>query len=108
MTADIVQIPVEIMGKVYQVKCPAHEQTALQRAATYLDEKMRLLRDAGHDIGVERIAVMTALNMVHRLLKSEQDNHQQIDQLHQRLHELRDRVEQALAFVMPGEATSVE
>jgi cell division protein ZapA len=36
----------------------------------YLDRKMREIRDAGKVIGVERIAIMAALNITHELLST--------------------------------------
>ena len=38
------------------------------KAVEYLDRKMREIRDAGKVIGVERIAIMAALNITHELL----------------------------------------
>jgi cell division protein ZapA len=38
------------------------------KAVEYLDRKMREIRDAGKVVGVERIAIMAALNITHELL----------------------------------------
>ncbi len=38
------------------------------KAVEYLDRKMREIHDAGKVIGVERIAIMAALNITHELL----------------------------------------
>lgn len=38
------------------------------KAVEYLDRKMREIREAGKVIGVERIAIMAALNITHELL----------------------------------------
>jgi cell division protein ZapA len=59
------------MGKEYQVVCPAGQQDALRRAAHHLDEQMNNIRRSGKVIGLERIAVMAALNISNELLQSE-------------------------------------
>ncbi len=66
---------VTILGKEYQVACPAEEQQALLRAAQDLDERMKVIKNSGNIIGLERIAVMAALNLSHELLsiKSKSD-----------------------------------
>ncbi len=58
---------VNILDKDYQVSCPPEERRALDSAAAELDGRMRTIRASGNIIGVERIAVMAALNLCHEL-----------------------------------------
>ncbi|EKF73129.1 hypothetical protein A11A3_15297 [Alcanivorax hongdengensis A-11-3] len=60
---------IHLLDKEYRVACPAGEQDHLLEAARYLDKQMREVRDA-NVIGLERIAIMTALNMSHELLRA--------------------------------------
>ena len=62
---------VKILDKDYQVACPPEEKHALLQAAANLDKRMREIRGSGNVIGLERIAVMAALNLSHELLVSE-------------------------------------
>lgn len=65
---------VHILDKEYQVACPEEQQAELITSARYLDKQMRAIRNSGKVIGLERIAVMAALNISHELLQaSEQD-----------------------------------
>lgn len=57
-----------ILDKAYKIACPAGEQDNLRRAAQYLDRKMREIRGSGKVLGLERIAVIAALNISHELL----------------------------------------
>ena len=67
-------ITVSILDKEYQVACPEDQQAELIVSARYLDKQMRSIRDTGKVIGLERIAVMAALNISYELLQaSEQD-----------------------------------
>jgi cell division protein ZapA len=63
-----VSLDVTIMGREFRVACPDNEKQSLQEAAAYLDRKMREIRESGKVIGVERIAIMAALNITHDYL----------------------------------------
>ena len=62
-------VTVKILDKDYQVACP-EEQEELKSSAKYLDKQMRGIRDTGKVIGLERIAVMAALNIGYELLQA--------------------------------------
>jgi len=62
-------INVSIMGKQFTVSCADNERNQLLAAAEYLDEKMARIHSSGKVIGLERCAVMAALNMAHELLE---------------------------------------
>ena len=57
------QVNIKILEKEYQISCPASERAALLDSAEMLNRKMREIRDTGKVIGLDRIAVMAALNM---------------------------------------------
>lgn len=70
MTQESKPLDVNIMGREFKVACTDEERPDLLRAVEYLDRKMRDIRDAGKVVGVERIAVMAALNIAHELLRT--------------------------------------
>ena len=86
---------IEIMGKIYQIKCSEEEVPSLRRAADYLQDKMRHMRDMGV-LSVDRVAVITALNIVHQLLSFEQNKTQDLQLINQRISTLENKVAQAL------------
>jgi len=61
---------VKILDKEYQVACPEDQEAELVVSAKYLDKQMRNIRDSGKVIGLERIAVMAALNISYELLQA--------------------------------------
>ena len=63
-------LDVTIMGREFRVACAPEEQEQLLTAVDYLDGKMREIRDAGKVIGVERIAIMAALNITNEFLNT--------------------------------------
>jgi cell division protein ZapA len=62
------QIEVKILDRDYRIAVPAEEKARLIDAVRVVDEKMRAIRDAGRVAGVDRIAVMAALQLAHELL----------------------------------------
>lgn len=73
MNEDVKTLAVDLLDKEYQISCPSGEEDSLRRSAQYLDKKMREIRLQGKTIGLERIAVMAALNMAHELILSRDD-----------------------------------
>ena len=63
-------VTVKILDKDYQVACPEEQEAQLVVSAKYLDKQMRGIRDSGKVIGLERIAVMAALNIGYELLQA--------------------------------------
>lgn len=61
-------VRVSILDKEYQVNCEASEVAALQQSAAYLDEKMREMKANSNVFGLDRLAVMAALNLTNDLL----------------------------------------
>jgi cell division protein ZapA len=75
-------VTVTILDKDYQVACPVDQEAELVVSASYLDKQMRSIRENGKVIGLERIAVMAALNISHELLQaSEQESEPIPDEL---------------------------
>jgi cell division protein ZapA len=62
-------VTVNILDRDYQVACSPEERDALLNSARYLNDQMLKIKQAGSVIGVERIAVMAALNITHELLQ---------------------------------------
>ena len=93
---DQARVSVRIMEKEYVVACPYEERSALLDAAEFLNARMREIRDSGKVVGLDRIAVMAALNLAHEFLRVK-DRESRIDSgVGVRVRALRERVEGAL------------
>lgn len=90
-------VSVKILEKEYQVSCPDEEVDELAASARYLDAQMRAIRDSGKVLGLDRMAVMAALNISHDLLRTRNEQAGQSNALTRRTHDLTQRVEAALA-----------
>ena len=96
MTDLPTQVNIKILEKEYQISCPASEHAALLDSAEMLNRKMREIRDTGKVIGLDRIAVMAALNMANELLRSRSRGEHLEGDAKLRLQAMRERVEGAL------------
>jgi cell division protein ZapA len=97
-----VPVAIHIMDKEYKIACPADEKDGLVRAATYVDEQMKKVRDSGRLNGTDRIAVMAALNIAHEMLSkgapASETPSEDIDYIHSRIKFLQNKVDSALAI----------
>jgi len=90
------RVSVRVLDKEYQVACPAEERSDLLDSAEYLDAKMREVRDSGKVVGLDRIAVISALNIANELIKMRHGGGSLDGDLGARLRGMRERVETAL------------
>ena len=93
--SEIKGVDVNIMGRDFTVSCTDEERPGLINAVNFLDKKMRDIRDSGKVIGVERIAIMTALNLSHELLNSKSGN-VDVGDIRRRIANMQDQIDQAL------------
>ena len=96
MNESNAQVSVRILDKEYQVACPASERTDLLDSAEVLNSKMREIRDGGRIVGLDRIAVMAALNMANDLLHAQERDNLLEGGISDRLKLISDRVESVL------------
>ncbi len=96
MTTPQAQVSVRILDKEYKVACPADERTDLLDSAEILNAKMLEIRDSGRVVGLDRIAVMAALNMANDLLHAQARDRLLEGDLSSRLKIISERVESVL------------
>lgn len=96
MSEKTVRVGVRILEKEYQVACPVEERSSLLDAAEFLNGKMREIRDGGNVIGLDKIAVMAALNMAAELLGLRNRDASAENGVAGKIRQLRERVETAL------------
>ena len=93
---DQARVSVRIMDKEYVVACPYEERSALLDAAEFLNARMREIRDSGKVVGLDRIAVMAALNLAHEYLRVKDRESRSDSGVGGRVRALRERVEGVL------------
>ena len=85
-------ISVTILDREYQFACEPEERKALREAAAYLDERMLSVKGAGRLMALERIAVMTALNLSDELLKMQKLERHRKQNVDSRIRKLADEL----------------
>lgn len=90
------QVTIRILEKEYNVACPAEEKPALLASAELLNHKMREIRDSGKVVGLDRVAVMAALNLANELLKSQGQDDELKNIVGLRIKAMREQLDSAL------------
>lgn len=89
-------LDVQIMGREFTVSCTDEERQGLVDAVSYLDKKMRDIRDSGKITGVERIAIMAALNLSHEVLNTKSGDID-IGDYKRRINDMQNQIDDAIA-----------
>ena len=96
MSREAPGMDVTILGRQFRVACTEDEKQELLKAVSYLDGKMREIRDGGKVIGAERIAIMAALNMAHELMSVRVDG-VDLGEVRRRMSEMRAMIDEVLS-----------
>lgn len=86
--SETVKLKVSILDKSYEIACAADKVEALESSARHLDERMREIKSSGKAVGLDRVAVLAALNIANDYLSNErrwQDAARRIDALSEKL-----------------------
>jgi cell division protein ZapA len=97
MNTDSLSLDVSIMGREYRVACKPEERQELLDAVAYVDRQMREIRDSAKQNNAERVAVMTALNVSHELLKVRVSGNVDLGGLKRRIQNMQSTIDAALA-----------
>ena len=89
-------LDVSIMGREFRISCSEEEQKELLKAIEYLNHRMREIRDAGKVIGVERIAIMAALNITHEYLSTRVEGGFDVGEFKRRIFRMQATIDQAM------------
>ncbi len=85
-----------ILDKEVQIACKPGEEDDLMQAAAYIDKSMRDLRKRNTTSSIEKIAIVTAINTAHALLKSRSQETLD-DTVLERVSAINDKLDQMLS-----------
>jgi len=98
--SDSAKIKIKILDKEYDISCKQEERTELLDSAELLNKRLREIRDSGKVIGLDRIAIMAALNLAHDVVKLQsttgQLNNSKDDELSRRVRHMQERIRATL------------
>jgi cell division protein ZapA len=90
---------VRILDREYLVACPPDERDGLVAAAHLLDARMREIRSGNRMAGIDRIAVLAALNLAHELTQQKTGGGERERELTRTLDDLTRRIDGVLDTV---------
>ena len=96
MNADAKGMQISIMGREFRVACEPGEQKALLEAVDYLNRKMQEIKEQGKITGLDRIAIMAALNISHEFMTTRIGNFD-VSEIKRRMMNIEATLDQAFA-----------
>jgi cell division protein ZapA len=97
LSADGKALEVTILGREFRIACPPGQEQELIDAVTYVDGKMRDIRDGAKVMGAERVAIMAALNIAHEHLTTRVAGPVDVSELRRRITQLNASLDEALS-----------
>jgi cell division protein ZapA len=91
------QIDFKVMGREFRVACPENEERQLLEAVAYVDRRMVEMRDKSKVIGLERIAIMTALAIANELLHTKIPGGFDVAEFKRRMNLMQTTIDTAIA-----------
>ncbi len=89
-------VNVKILGKEYPIACSPEEKDELLSSAQYLDKKMREIRDQGRIVGLDKIAIMAALNIAHERTQIQLEKRSSSENFSEHLNKLSKKIDTLL------------
>lgn len=104
MSDEMISVAVRLAGYEYRFACSTAERDELLEAADHLDQRMREVRDrSGKPLNLEAIAVMSALNLSHELLRLQRQRTEEDAVVNRQVRDLLRIVEDTLSKTAPVE-----
>jgi len=97
MSAEPKGLQISIMGREFRVACPEEDQKGLLEAVDYLNRKMLEIKEHGKVIGLERIAIMAALNIAHEFLSTKVGGGFDIAEIKRKISSMETVLDQAIS-----------
>lgn len=97
MSNPLANTTVHILGKPYAVRCPENEVAGLQAAAQFVDQQMQQVQASGKAINLERIAIITAVNIAYQFLQSSEEKSSTLQNINERLSRLQEKIDASMS-----------
>ena len=91
------EVIIEVLDEEYKIKCTADEVGLVRQSASYLDNKMREVKESSSSLSKDKIAVLTGLNIVSEFLKQE-NKLKELDHVSDEIAELQNYIDKGENF----------
>lgn len=89
------EVKVTILDRQFAVNCQKGEKEALMEAASFLDSQIRTIQQQTKLVGLDRCAIIAALNISSELLRLRQGD-SAMDLVSERIHVIGERIDEAI------------
>ena len=89
------EVKVTILDRQFTVNCRKGERDALLEAAAFLDGQIRTIQEQTKLVGLERCAIVAALNISNELLQVKRGG-TDVDAISKRMRSIGDRIEDVI------------
>ena len=89
------EVKVTILDRQFTVNCRKGERDSLLEAAAFLDGKIRAIQEQTKLVGLERCAIVAALNISNELLQIKRDD-TDVSAISERMRSIGDRIEDVI------------
>ncbi len=96
MSEAIAHVTIRILDKEFHVSCPADEEQDLLASADLVHRQMLEIKAGGKVVGLDRAAIMVALNLANELLKLRGRDRDLKNVVDLRIRSMRERLDAAL------------
>jgi len=96
VSEDKTTVNIRILGNEFLVSCGQGEVDDLMESARELNQRMQLAHDSGTVIGLDRIAVLAALNLTHENMRLQRQLDAAVLDGQDKVVDLTQRVRQAI------------
>ncbi len=96
MSSPSEPVVVRILEREYRVMCAPDQRRELMESALYLDNQMREIRDSGRISSIDKIAVMSALNLAEEVLKLRKQLKEREEQVDLRVQQMAIELDRSL------------
>lgn len=97
MNQEAKSLTVTLLDKEFRIQCAPGDEHELLESAEYLNQKLLEIRNSGKLIGLDKIALMAAMNISHELVQAKSQLEQKGEVLDKRLALLQDKVKNAIS-----------
>ena len=85
------QVSITVLDQEYKIKCDSSEIDLLKKSASFLDDKMKEIKNETATITKDKVAVMAALNVV-SLYLSQEDTLKEYDTISSEIEKLQNYI----------------
>lgn len=99
-------VKVRILEKEVQMSCATDDEENLKRAARHVDKSMSEFRQRNFSASVEKIAIVTAINMANELLHASSSSSSNSEEIYKKISSMQLMIENVLADTDDDVSTS--